>query len=337
VSVVASYTLELRLSAPGTGGVLHLEVDGTNVTGPVAVPNTGGWQTWQSVLVPGIALNTGLHVLRLAFDTAGSSGSVANVNFMRWRIPGVNVPPTVSLTAPVTGASYYAPASVPVSATAYDPDGTIGQVNFFAGTTLIATDTTSPYAPTWTNVPAGTYTVTAVAIDNSGASTTSTGATIQVFGTPASVPGLIEAENFDNGGEGIAYHDTTAGNSGGRYRTTDVDIETTVDVGGGYDLGWVVASEWLKYTVSVATTATYTLELRVASQGTGGTGHVEIDGVNVTGSVAVPNTGGWQTWTSVFVPGIPISAGPHVFRLVVDTNGGTGYFGNINFMRWTSP
>ena len=99
----------------------------------------------------------------------------------------------------------------------------------------------------------------------------------------------------------------------------------------------MVASEWLKYTVSVATTATYTLELRVASQGTGGTGHVEIDGVNVTGSVAVPNTGGWQTWTSVFVPGIPISAGPHVFRLVIDTNGSTGYFGNINFMRWTSP
>jgi hypothetical protein len=130
---------------------------------------------------------------------------------------------------------------------------------------------------------------------------------------------------------------TTAGNSRGRYRATDVDIETTMDVGGGYDLGWVVASEWLKYTVSVATPATYTLELRVASPGTGGTGHVEIDGVNVTGSVAVPNTGGWQTWMSVFVPGIPISAGPHVFRLVIDTNGNTGYFGNINFMRWTSP
>jgi hypothetical protein len=99
----------------------------------------------------------------------------------------------------------------------------------------------------------------------------------------------------------------------------------------------VVAGEWLKYTASVATTGTYTLELRVASAGIGGTGHVEIDGVNVTGPIAVPNTGGWQTWTSVLVPGIPISAGSHVFRLVTDTNGSTGYFGNINFMRWTSP
>jgi subtilisin family serine protease len=337
VSTFTSYTLELRLAAPGTGGILHLEVDGADVTGPVAIPNTGGWQTWQSVLLPGIALNTGLHVLRLAFDAAGSSGSVANVNYMRWRIPGVNVPPTVSLTAPVTGASYYEPASVALSATAYDADGTITQVNFFAGTTLIATDTTSPYALTWANVPAGAYTVTAVAIDNGGASTTSTGATIQVFGAPTAVPGLIEAENFDNGGEGVAYHDTTAGNLGGQYRASNVDIATTGDVGGGYILGWVVASEWLTYTVSVATTSTYTLELRVASPGTGGTGHVEIDGVNVTGSVAVPNTGGWQTWSSVFVPGIPISAGSHVFRLVIDTNGSTGYFGNVNFMRWTSP
>jgi hypothetical protein len=89
--------------------------------------------------------------------------------------------------------------------------------------------------------------------------------------------------------------------------------------------------------VSVAATATYTLELRVASPGTGGTAHVEIDGVNATGSIVVPNTGGWQTWASVLVPNIPMSAGPHVFRLVIDSNGSTGYFGNINFMRWTSP
>ena len=288
--------------------------------------------------MPGIALNSGLHVLRLVFDAAGSSGSVANVNFIRWRIPGVNVPPMVWLTAPATGASYFEPASVPLSATAYDPDGTIAQVNFFAGTTLVAMDTTSPYTLTWTNVPAGTYIVNAVAIDNSGASATSVGATIQVSGIPPSaVPGVIEAENFDNGGEGVAYHDTTVGNSGGKYRATDVDIETTFDVGGGYNVGWVAASEWLKYTASVATTAAYTLELRVASQGTGGTGHVEIDGVNVTGSIVIPTTGGFQTWTSVFVPGIPISAGSHVFRLVIDTNGGSGYAGNINFMRWTSP
>jgi len=341
VSVAASYTLELRLASPGGGGTLHLEVDGTNVTGPLTIPNTGGWQSWQSLLVAGIPLNTGPHVLRLAFDTSGPSGSVANVNFMRWSIPGVDVSPMISLTAPANGASYYAPASIPLGAAAYDPDGTIAQVSFFANGTLIGTDTASPYSLTWTNVPAGTYLVAAVAVDNGGASTTSTGATVQVVapppstpfgGTPWPVPGLIEAENFDNGGEGVAYHDTTAGNYGGQYRQTDVDIEATSDVGGGYDVGWVAATEWLKYTVSVAATATYTLELRVASLGAGGTCHLEVDGVNVTGSITAPNTGGWQNWTSVYVPGISVAAGQHVFRLVFDTN-----FGNVNFMRWTSP
>ena len=77
------------------------------------------------------------------------------------------------------------------------------------------------------------------------------------------MPGRIEAENFDNGGEGVAYHDTTPGNSGGAYRNTDVDLEVSSD--GGYDVGWTAAGEWLNYTVSVASSGSYTVGLRVAS------------------------------------------------------------------------
>src|SRR5262245_22870261 len=50
---------------------------------------------------------------------------------------------------------------------------------------------------------------------------------------PASVPGTIEAEDFDEGGQGVAYSDITAGNTGGQHRTTAVDIEATTDAGGG--------------------------------------------------------------------------------------------------------
>ena len=113
---------------------------------------------------------------------------------------------------------------------------------------------------------------------------------------------MVEAENFDDGGEGIAYHDLTMGNTPGKYRQTDVDIEATSDVGGGYSLGYIGAGEWLKYSVSVATTASYTLEARVASPGSGATFHVEVDGVDATGPLVVPNTGGWQTWQSVSGP-----------------------------------
>ena len=109
--------------------------------------------------------------------------------------------------------------------------------------------------------------------------------------TIQSVPGTIQAEDFDDGGSGVGYLDTTAGNSGGQYRATDVDIESTSDVGGGYSVGWAFAGEWLAYTVNVATAGTYDLEVRVASAGAGGTFHIEVNGVDRTGPLTVPNTG----------------------------------------------
>ena len=71
-------------------------------------------------------------------------------------------------------------------------------------------------------------------------------------GTAWLVPGSIQAEDFDIGGEGVAYHDTDAVNSGGVYRSTGVDVQATGDSGGGYNVGWVKAGEWLTYTVNVA-------------------------------------------------------------------------------------
>src|SRR5439155_25085118 len=71
-------------------------------------------------------------------------------------------------------------------------------------------------------------------------------------GTPWPIPGSVEAENFNECGEGVAYHYNSAGNNGGAYRSTDVDIEATSDSGGGFDVGWMTAGEWLNYTVSVA-------------------------------------------------------------------------------------
>ena len=88
-------------------------------------------------------------------------------------------------------------------------------------------------------------------------------------GTAAALPGTVQAENFDEGGAGVAYVDTTAGNGGGQYRTTDVDIESTTDTGGGYNVGRTRPGEWLKYSVTVASAGTYALDVRVANVGTG--------------------------------------------------------------------
>lgn len=90
--------------------------------------------------------------------------------------------PTVSLTSPVNGSSFAAPATIVLTATAADADGTILRVNFYQGTVLIGTDSVAPYSLTWSNAPGGTYSLSAIATDNLGASTTSTVAGITVTG-----------------------------------------------------------------------------------------------------------------------------------------------------------
>jgi chitinase len=95
---------------------------------------------------------------------------------------GTNTPPVVTLTAPAANATYSAPATVTISATASDADGTVNKVGFYNGSTLLTEVTAAPYSYTWSNVAAGTYAITAKATDNSGASTTSSSVTITVGG-----------------------------------------------------------------------------------------------------------------------------------------------------------
>src|SRR6266545_2715238 len=82
--------------------------------------------------------------------------------------PAQDQPPTVALTSPTGGASFFAPATISLAATASDPDGTVVRVDFFKGNTLIGSSTTAPYTATWSNVPIGSYSITAKATDNSG-------------------------------------------------------------------------------------------------------------------------------------------------------------------------
>ncbi|TPG45211.1 T9SS C-terminal target domain-containing protein [Flavobacterium pectinovorum] len=85
--------------------------------------------------------------------------------------PVGNIAPTITITAPTVSGN--APATVSLSATATDSDGTISKVEFYNGSTLLATVTSTPYSYSWTNVAAGSYSITAKATDNTGASTTS--------------------------------------------------------------------------------------------------------------------------------------------------------------------
>jgi len=93
---------------------------------------------------------------------------------------GANNPPTVSITTPANGATFTALANITINATASDSDGTVSKVDFHQGSTLLGTDTTSPYSYTWNNVAEGNYILTAAATDNDGAVTTSSAVSITV-------------------------------------------------------------------------------------------------------------------------------------------------------------
>ena len=130
----------------------------------------------------------------VATDNAGATATSATVTVT---VAATNAAPAVSMTSPSSGATFLAPASVAFAATASDSDGTIQRVDFYAGSTLIASDTTSPYSFTWLNVAAGVYSVAAVARDNLGATTLSPSRNITVAAptvlskavfTPAVVP-----------------------------------------------------------------------------------------------------------------------------------------------------
>ncbi|HEX8635610.1 MAG TPA: carbohydrate-binding protein [Pyrinomonadaceae bacterium] len=142
--------------------------------------------------------------------------------------------------------------------------------------------------------------------------------------TPVSIPATIEAENFDHGGESVAYHDLDGGNNGGVYRTTDVDVRAASGASNGHVLFNAYPGEWLEYSIQVPTAGTYQLEASVASRLAGGTFHMEVDGVNVTGALQAPTTGSWYTFQTVSKNGVSLTAGTHVLRLVLDTAGVEG-------------
>ncbi|MEO1235693.1 MAG: malectin domain-containing carbohydrate-binding protein [Planctomycetota bacterium] len=263
IARAGSYDVDFRVAqAHGSGGTFHLESDGVDVSGPITLPNTGGWQTWQTVTAGGVDLEAGEQTLRVVFDEKSSDSSVGNFNWFR-----INPLPD-------------------------DPD-----------------------PPADNQAPFG--------------------------GTAATVDELIQAEHFDDGGAGVAYLDNDTENQGdSNLRSGEgVDLEATGDSGGGVNVGWVQAGEYLEYTVDIPAADTYSVDFRVAlSSGSGGTFHLEADGVDVTGPVTLPNTGGWQNYQTVTVDGVQLDAGTRVLRVVFDApSSGSDYVGNFNWFRINSP
>lgn len=161
--------------------------------------------------------------------------------------------------------------------------------------------------------------------------------TTRPFGTLLNVAAgkstTIQAENYDIGPAGLAYRDATAANEGRQYRSEGVDIEKTLDVGGGFDVAYLKAGEWMNYTINVTKAGTFNLDARVASIASGAKFRIEVDGKNVTGSMQFANTGSFQKWTTLRKGGIALSAGKHTLKLVVESTGNQKFAGNVNWIK----
>ena len=239
--------------------------------------------------------------------------------------------PAVSLTAPTANATFYAPASISLAATASDSDGTVSKVEFFNGTTRLGEDTTAPYAFTWNNVTLGSYSLTAKATDNSGATTTSVAVGVTV--TPA--PTFYRAINLNGSAvtiDGRTWENgTTANLSSGpnRFCNQTVPLTPATDSTRATMMRcsvWGSGPVGAQVTVSAVPNATYQVYLYVWEDNNAETFSIKLNGVTVHGSFYSGAAGAWRKlgpWTTTVTNG----------QIKLESSGGSANFSGVEIWR----
>jgi chitinase len=191
-SNVTTGTYTLTAKATDNGGAVTTSAAVTIVVGTGGGTGCNGIATWSAtaVYVAGNQVVYNNKIYEAKWWTQNNQPDVNTGDGLPWKYisdcsgggGGNNTAPVVTLTAPASGASFTAPATITISATASDADGSVSKVGFYNGGTLLSEVTAAPYSYTWSNVAAGSYTITAKATDNAGAVTTSSAATVTVSG-----------------------------------------------------------------------------------------------------------------------------------------------------------
>jgi hypothetical protein len=176
-----------------------------------------------------------------------------------------------------------------------------------------------------------------VGCSTSGGTDSGPAATRSYMETVHVIPGTIELEDFDEGGEGVAYHDVDTENQEKKepaYRKTGVDLEWREAASGKFNLGWTQPGEWLIYTVDVKKAGTYRIDMLVACKGAGGTFRLEFNGLDRTGPITVPDTGGWEHLKPFSHAGVKLAAGRQVMKVVMISGGVSGSIGDIDYFKF---
>ena len=309
------YTLTARLASAVAGAkTTTVTVDGATVA-TFNFTDASGWQSFKDVVVNNVALSAGYHVLRINMGSNDFNWNYLDVADKVNLVPVANAGPdkTTNVNNNVT---------LDGQATS-DPDNypqplTYAWTQISGPAVSLANAATSQ--PNFTPTVAGTYAFRLSASDGAVTATDDVVITVNAAIAYISLPGRIQAEDYKAGGEGIGYHDLTAGNSGTAYRTDNVDIEATTDIGGGFNVGWVQTGEWLAYDVNVAKSGLYTLTARLASAVAGTkSATILIDGIAVA-PITFTDASGWQSFKDVVVDNVSLTAGNHVLRINMGSN-----------------
>lgn len=217
-----------------------------------------------------------------------------------------------------------APATVTLSAKATLPAGTnVKSIAFYQGDQLIETLDNEPFELNVENLEIGKYEFSAVMTDNNGKSYNSAKKSFEVKAPQApykgeahELPGVVEMEFYDEGGEGMAFHDSDDQDEGKAFRTEDgVDIEEFET--GKYSLGWTKTGEWVEYTLNVKYTDSYTWTAYAASGSDGSSFKLYIDEKEISEGIKVKNSGDWQTFVEYEGKTSELEAGKHILKLEI--------------------
>ena len=240
-------------------------------------------------------------------------------------------PPNVTLSTADGRTSFEPGEEIDLQVRADDPASPISRLTLYQQDGLVSTVSNSgDLSGIIHGAAPGCYTLRAVAEDADGWVASSDTLHLQVGGScgqapylmvPATVPGRIEAEYYDIGGQGEAYLELTTGNTGDGIRSDEyVDIGNASDVGGGYQLENMTLREWIEYSIRVTQGGVYRLVARLAAT-RDGQFRISVDGQEWSDPLTYLSTGSTSFYRNATLDGIELEEGDHVLRIMFDSFG----------------
>ena len=304
------YEYDMYVSSQDGGGAYSWALSDdnglTDLTGTVSAVKTGAWSTYK--VQHGRftkELTEGQQVLRFSVK----SGTNA-FNFDKIILRRVDVDNTMSVSIKADPSPATVGTATSITINASSATSTIKDVKVYIDQVLTKTLATEPFTYSYIPSAKGSVKFTAIATDAEGRQSKIASYTLTVNAKrtaykTVNLPGTIEAENFDKGGEGFTFHDSDSKDEGdAKYRTDNEGIDL-VKGNGGTALGYTAANEWTEYTVNVTQAGKYAYEATVSSGVTGSGFTIGLK--SSTGSITslakvnVPQTGNnnWDTYKTV--------------------------------------